>query len=376
MQETHEYVNDFSRPARPRNFIICLDGTWNDQTGKDGDSVITNVSKLYKSLEVDSDAQISRYFRGIGNDEEYSRLGTLVTGLTGADEKRIRHDAYSMIVKEYRNGDRIYIFGFSRGAACARMLASQLHKEMIPEKIRITTEARENHVTKYVENRFVEFEVPDNVKRQPVEVTFLGVWDTVYAFGISVKLLGIPFHRWDLFSDKHVAPNILRAVHLVSIDETRNPFEPTLMNHLPGVVHEVWFPGVHSDVGGGYAEDMLGRITFKYMLDKLADYTRQNNLPPIVFHQPTLDKYLPSPTGEFQFHFHGLGYKKSLREIHVLENDKRSGRKPLINESVFQLQQSTDVYSVVENKKEKRKYPIQYNPSNLKQLHGNYEVDK
>ncbi|RJQ46202.1 MAG: DUF2235 domain-containing protein [Gammaproteobacteria bacterium] len=111
-----------------------MDGTWNDETGKDGDSVVTNIAKLYKSLDVDSEMQISRYFRGVGSDEESTRMETWIGGATGKNEKRIRDNAYSTIAKEYRNGDRIFIFGFSRGAASARMLASQLHKEGIPHE--------------------------------------------------------------------------------------------------------------------------------------------------------------------------------------------------------------------------------------------------
>lgn len=372
MENTQTYINDFSRPARERNVIVCMDGTWNDETGKDGDSIITNISKLYKSLDVDSEAQISRYFRGVGSDEENTHMGTLIGGAMGRSEQRIRNHAYATIAKEYRNGDRLFIFGFSRGAASARMLASQLHKEGIPENITITTAPQQNHVTKQVENRFVRYQSEGEVR--PVEVAFLGVWDTVYAFGIPVKFLGIPFHRWDLFKDKHVSPNVSKAVHLVSIDETRSPFEPTLMNHKPGVVEEVWVPGVHADVGGGYAEDEIGRITLKYMLDTLNAYTTRQGLLPVRFHEPTLQGYLEIPAGGYHFHFHGLGYKKGMRTLHVLENDAPCALPPRIHASVYALQQSAETYSVVEERSGKKKYRIQYNPPNLKALQGKCEV--
>lgn len=372
MENTQEYIKDFSRPPVERNVIICMDGTWNDETGRDGDSVITNISKLYKSLAVDSATQLSRYFRGVGSDEETTRWGGMISGGTGKDEKRIRYDAYSTLAKEYQNGDRIFIFGFSRGAASARMLASQLHKEGIPEKITITKAPRENHVTKHIENRFLCYQAEG--ARKPVEVAFLGVWDTVYAFGIPVKFLGVPLHRWDLFKDKHVAANVRKAVHLVSMDETRNPFEPTLMNYKPGVVEEVWFPGVHSDVGGGYAEDELGRITLRYMLHRLNDHTARQGLLPVMFDESTLQDYLKPPEQGHHFHFHGLGYKKDIRAIHVLEDGKPGARPPRIHESVRTLQQSAETYSVVEVRSGKKKYRIQYNPPNLKALQGKYEV--
>lgn len=239
-------------------------------------------------------------------------------------------------------------------------------------KFTVTTAPRENHVTKHIENRFVSYK-PEG-ERRPVDVTFLGVWDTVYAFGIPMKIAGTPFYRWDLFKDKHVSPNIRKALHLVSIDETRTPFEPTLMNYNPGVVEEVWFPGVHADVGGGYAEDELGRISFNYMVDKLNEYTGKQGLPPVRFHEATLKGYLELREADYQFHFHGLGYKKGMRTIHILEDDKPCARLPRIHESVFALQQSAATYSVVEERKGMKKYHIQYNPPNLKALQGKYEA--
>ncbi len=172
-----------------------------------------------------------------------------------------------------------------------------------------------------------------------------------------------------------VSSNIEKAVHLVSIDETRTPFEPTLMNHKPGVVEEIWFAGVHSDVGGGYEEDELGRITFRFMVEKINDHVGQKKLPAIKFHQQTLDKYIAQISEDIYFHFHGLGYKKAIRDIYVLENGKPSNAiKPGIHKSVFDLQQSSEVYSLVENKKGNTKYLIQYNPMNLKELTGKYVI--
>ena len=374
MTITKIYNKELGEQSSNRNLIICMDGTWNDETGKDGDGIITNIRKLYNSFENDSSAQISRYFRGVGNDEDNTKFGIIVGGVTGKNEKRIRDDAYSTIVKEYITGDKIFIFGFSRGAASARMLASQLNREGIPQKITITTEEKMNRTTRQIENHFVRY-VSEGIKKN-VDVQFLGVWDTVGAFGIPVKIMGIPFHRWNLFENMHVSPNVKRAVHLVGIDETRDPFQPTLMNYNPEVVDEIWVPGVHSDVGGGYPEDQLGCISLKLMIDRVNTFTKENSLNPLRFNHKTLENYTKCKDNIY-FHFHGLGYKKSIRNIFVQKNDVSNtdnNIKPCIHNSVKMLQQSSDVYSIVTTKKEQNIFHIIYNPTNIKYLKNNYDI--
>jgi len=377
---TRHYTIDFSADPQPRNVLILMDGTWNDENGKQHDQLVTNIVKLYRLLAEDSERQISRYFRGVGNDEDNNLLHRLSQGTFGTGEKRIRDHAYATICKNYRPGDRIFIFGFSRGAASARMLASDLAKKGIPEKITITTQPYANKQTKSIEYRFVKFEARG--KSHPVDVDFLGVWDTVFAFGIPVKLFGIPFHKYDLFKDKSVAGNVKRAVHLVAIDETREPFQPTLMNHNPGVVHEVWFPGVHADVGGGYQDDTLARISLKYMLEQLDDYCLTHNIQPIQYKQPIKEKLTGLDTSEVTFHFHGLGFKKAIREIVVLKNGQPNKKlKPIIHQSVAMLQSSSEVFSYQQPKKlfgksDPRRFRIIYVPPNVKALDHQYDFIK
>jgi len=374
---TKLYKIDFDAKPKPRNVIILMDGTWNDETGKDDSQVVTNIVKMYRLLAEDSEKQISRYFRGIGNDEDNSLLSRIVQGAFGAGEKQIRDDAYSTICKNYRPGDRIFIFGFSRGAACARMLASDLNKKGIPEEIIITTEPYSNQRSKHIEYRFVSYE--GKGKHHPVDVEFLGVWDTVFAFGIPVKFLGIPFHKYDLFKDKTISSNIKRAVHLVAIDETRDPFQPTLMNYKPNVVHEVWFPGVHTDLGGGYAEDKLGRITLNYMLEQLDGHCKDLYPLPIQYNNEVRKSLTELSNHDYIFHFHGLGSKKSVREIQVLKDDKKDKvLKPFIHRSFDQIQNSAEVFSLQEKKKlfrkpENKNYRFIYIPPNVKALNDRFD---
>ena len=138
MQETIKktYLLKDRPESQGRKLIILIDGTWNDENGEDNDGVVTNIVKLYRVLAGDSEKQITRYFRGVGNDDDFGFVEKTINGVTGGGEKNIREHAYATIAKEYCKGDEILIFGFSRGAAGARMLASDLSKKGIPEEIR------------------------------------------------------------------------------------------------------------------------------------------------------------------------------------------------------------------------------------------------
>ena len=139
--------------SESRKLIVLIDGTWNDENGEDNSGVVTNVVKLYRVLEGDSENQIARYFRGVGNDDDFGFIEKTINGATGGGEKKIREQAYSVIAKEYREGDKILIFGFSRGAAGARMLASDLNEKGVPEEITITYKISANKQSNAVENR-------------------------------------------------------------------------------------------------------------------------------------------------------------------------------------------------------------------------------
>lgn len=386
MEETIEKTYSFEdRPkSHHRKLVILIDGTWNDENGEDNDGVVTNIVKLYRVLSGDSDNQVVRYFRGVGNDDDFGFIEKAVNGATGAGEEKIREFAYATIAKEYREGDEILIFGFSRGAAGARMLAANLKKKGIPREITITSKICSNNQTNQVENRFESYEVNEKDKNIKVDVTFLGVWDTVGAFGVPLDLLGIPFRKINLFKDMHVAKNVKKAVHLVCADDTRDAFKPTLMNHNPGVVHEVWFSGVHSDVGGGYLRDQLGWITIIYMIEQLDAHLQGSGLSPLDYNKNLLKNYqdLKDQAEEYYLHFHGLGRKKSVRDIYVLANDEPAPaeqNKPNIHQSVFDLEKNKNTYNVVVKKRwfranEEKLFRIQYNPANVKALKGNYKI--
>jgi uncharacterized protein (DUF2235 family) len=183
-------------------------------------------------------------------------------------------EAYIYLMRNYTPGDRIYIFGFSRGAYTARALAGLLTAVGLfrPGSENLVTYA----VTSYTKKKKGEDDwgqlhefardfahVVDGRSSIPVE--FLGLWDTVKAAGVL---------RWDAkWPWTRNLRNVRVARHAVSIDEKRRPYKEYLVGVAPKAkpkadVEEVWFAGVHSDVGGTFEDDpKLCRITLKWMVE-------------------------------------------------------------------------------------------------------------
>ena len=230
--------------------IFCFDGTCNDvedaaqrETPSSGteDNNITNVLKLHLLLGGDLrdgqrhfDDQLSLYYPGVGTyGRKIKRIFNAALALT--DVGRIIKNAQQDLREYHHPGDQVFVFGFSRGAAIARRFCS-----VISEKDEFSA----------------------------VRVALLGVFDTVASFGMPDLSAERRPHSDVLFEDCTIAPNIGQAVHLVSINDRRKAFQPTLMNDEPQVT-EVWFAGAHSDVGGGYRRDGLSDICLRFLLDEI-----------------------------------------------------------------------------------------------------------
>jgi hypothetical protein len=173
----------------------------------------------------------------------------------------------------------------------------------------------------------------------------------------------------------HIAENVKKAVHCVCMDETRNAYVPTLMNYKPGTTEEVWFPGVHSDIGGSYQRDALGKISLKFMVDRLKKHSKKYKVK-IKFKKEILKKYTEIENEEeFVFHFFGLGWKKSMRKIYVLKDNKEDENLfPKIHSSMIKLQRSRRTKSLVKFGKATKTIRIQYNPPNAKIIRDKYEI--
>ena len=289
----------------PRNIILCLDGTWNKPGQKDqGVETKTNVRKLYEAL-ADRPGQIREYFSGVGTDPgEKVSGGAFGWGLF--DQIK---DGYRKLREHFAPGDRIYIFGFSRGAYSARSLAGMilrcgvLRKDVKDVKIPglvadlLTTQQDRNLKIDLTDKVFAMYKhAYEKENRAEVEqfkreycsdtaVRLVGVWDTVGALGIPDEFFIPGLREIDKaidarlygFLDTGLSPRVEAAYHAVAIDEHRKPFLPTLWMDANGAaprvnvagskVEQVWFVGAHSNVGGGYADSGLSDIALKWMID-------------------------------------------------------------------------------------------------------------
>ena len=241
--------------AAPRTLVFCFDGTGNEPSDAGEfkeDQSVSNVLKLHVLAGGDFDEpsrdarQLNFYYNGIGTREGRSRvplLGRLYAagraGLnmliapTFGDAKRILEEARGDFDAHYIPGDRLVLFGYSRGAALARKFAATLLDDF-----------------------------PD------CSVSFLGAFDTVAAMD-GIHRRGEKVSSDVVFENGTLNGRIEKAVHLLAIDEDRVTFTPTLMNKDAADaarILEVWFPGVHGDVGGGYWVDGLSDCALAFMI--------------------------------------------------------------------------------------------------------------
>jgi uncharacterized protein (DUF2235 family) len=247
-----------------KNVVICCDGTGNMFGAQN-----SNVVKLYKTLIRDS-SQIAYYHPGVGTmgargaltwfGKWWTRLVGLAFGYGTSDNIA---DAYQFLMGNFEPGDRIFVFGFSRGAYTARALCGLLHV------VGLLTKGNEGlipYAIRMVKARKINFDVAADFKKtfsRECRPHFLGVWDTVSSLGWIYNAVYFPF-TWK-------NPDIRIVRHAVSIDERRAFFRQNLFNPVPAPgqdIENVWFAGVHSDVGGSYpeAESQLSQLGLRWML--------------------------------------------------------------------------------------------------------------
>jgi uncharacterized protein (DUF2235 family) len=267
-----------------KNLIVCCDGTWNtdDQTDGNGLPIPTNVARLYNALDWAAGDQIAYYHPGVGT--EPGRLARLWGGATGAGLRSNVKSAYRWLALHYQPGDRIFAFGFSRGAYTARSLAGMITRcglldlgqplqpgETLASCVDAVFDADQDHAPHPLpKDRY--FDWPDGAPEPTTPVHFVGVWDTVGSLGIPQDIPILRrFTARELvpFRDNILNPKVSHARHAVALDERRANFMPTLWQvqpSSPSDLKQVWFPGVHSDVGGGYAETGLSDGALLWMI--------------------------------------------------------------------------------------------------------------
>lgn len=257
-------------------FAFFADGTWNSMDRNGG----TNVVKLYNATR-ETPSQKRGYDEGVGS----SQWDKLRGGLFGMGISQNIKDGYTFLLeKGWKPGDEIFLFGFSRGAYTVRSLAGWLNfvgligtndKKAIDQAYDLYRAKKDIVAGDAKKKQRYEAFQRDYVppERRQAKVRLLGVWDTVGALGIPQSFINEhlnPFQHG--FHDTTLGANVVHAVHAVAIDEKRKSFEPTLWPDDDPRVTQVYFTGVHSDVGGGYNEKpedrILGDVTLRFMADQ------------------------------------------------------------------------------------------------------------
>jgi uncharacterized protein (DUF2235 family) len=248
-----------------KNIVICCDGTGNQYGDKN-----TNVIKLYSALDLsDNTQQIAYYHPGLGTIGAASALTRLAKWWTKVKGLAFGYgltadigDAYKFLMDYYEDGDRVYLYGFSRGAYTVRALSGMLHMLGL---IRKGDDALVPYATDMLKRSQADAAgMADKFKAtfsRECKPYFVGVWDTVSSVGWAYDPLHIPYTANN--------PDISFGRHAISIDERRSFFRQNLWSaDQPGNIKQVWFAGVHSDIGGGYVEteSALAKITLEWML--------------------------------------------------------------------------------------------------------------
>ncbi|KAG8694171.1 hypothetical protein FRC08_008667 [Ceratobasidium sp. 394] len=287
-----------SQSDNPKYIIALCDGT-----GKNGekDEHQTNVYRLYSKILKAGHKQatvcgtryelVPCYFPGIGC-QSTAAPGYLAK-IFGRNIVKLVGQVYMFIIEQYRPGDHVCIFGYSRGAFVARKVASLLHH--LGRSVKHEVELMEQWKNRESGILWGSRVVPD-----PIPVKYLGVWDTVggiYSLPRLAEVKGLMG-----VSDEELPVGVEHALHAVAFHENRKLFRVTLFDKNPKTdLQEVWFAGAHSDVGGGDKETELSKISLNWMIRKVdafshlemtpLDYTATEKLVPHdAFHETSAAK--------------------------------------------------------------------------------------
>ena len=258
-----------------RQIVLCCDGTNNNLTGGDSDTNVVKVASLLSNFSSSAE-QILFYDPGVGNAGElpgvtfFDKVGRIAERVTAMAFGRGVYEnmaqCYLFLMRNYRPGDELYIFGFSRGALTARSIGGlinmfgvlQPHMEsMIPTLLHIYFSDREDNVEKMARIAKQTKKLFCLEAARAVDITYMGVWDTVASVGLW------PFQAKITAKPTIDGKRYLNVRHALALDEHRAQFQPRLYSDNNGTyssaevgknvtLEQKWFCGSHCDVGGGY----------------------------------------------------------------------------------------------------------------------------
>ena len=365
---------------RSKNIVLCSDGTGN--LGGKGNG--TNVWRLYNSVDIHGHKenpqlkqQLSFYDDGIGTED--FKLWKILGGAFGWGLSRNIRQLYEFIVKNYAPGDDIYLFGFSRGAFTVRSLAGLITKCGILDRQKMANGkpkyGSSSDVKKGVKEAYKAYR-RDHWRKSNILVRFLrrfgigrniqaaatfrrenslpdskikciGVWDTVDAIGVPFdglrwvldKIFCIRFHSHDLSKDVEF------GFHAMSIDDERHTFHPVLWNEHQGEhsgIEQVWFPGVHSNVGGGYPKQGMAHVSLYWMMAKATEHG-------LRFYEGAMDKTRSGANVHDKLYDSRAGfasyYRYRPRQIEILGKKNCKGPARIHVSAFERILQSTQNYA-------------------------------
>ncbi|RPD82481.1 hypothetical protein L226DRAFT_528639 [Lentinus tigrinus ALCF2SS1-7] len=284
-----------------KRIIVCCDGTWQDGLDARQKWKYTNILRLARSINHVDDRfdppvhQVVFYQNGIGTENLYDKI---IDGVTGASLANKVEEAYGFVAHNYRPGDEIFLFGFSRGAYTARMVAMFIGAIGVLDRTQMDHFAsiflayqKRGKAEDEEEKRLLDEELEPwtsssasgkmRVKAGPghFSIKVIGVFDTVGSVGMPEELtltsqkikniFGFPNHR--------LGHHIKRAYQALALDETRADFtcakfEQTQMGRESGqVLKQCWFTGSHCDIGGGFEEHDLSDLTLNWLIANIED---------------------------------------------------------------------------------------------------------
>ena len=382
-----------------KRIILLSDGTGNSA----GKVWRTNVWRVFESLDLTSSQQIAFYDDGVGTSS--FRPFAILGGAFGFGLKRNVLDIYKFACRNYcshldylaleaaaakaqnraeRYGpwqsDDIFGFGFSRGAftmrvvnglICHQGLVRYRTEEELDRKVAVAYRAHraESFKSKFqiewlfrkLRDLFVSAD-HDKTQRPVDHIAFLGLWDTVAAYGLPVDEMtrGVSRYLWPLeLPDRQLHPMVRKACHALALDDERTTFHPLLWDESPEMlatgdrgtaserISQVWFAGMHSNVGGGYPDDSLAHVSLTWILSE----ARRRGLTlkaapgadPDAF---TRVRSTQDKDGRIYDSRNGLGgyYRYGPRSVAALSDTKYSDDKrdcvyvaiPKIHQSVFE----------------------------------------
>jgi hypothetical protein len=357
----------------PKKIVVLSDGTGNSSAAL----WRTNVWRTFDALDLSGSDQVAFYDDGVGTSS-FKPLAIL-GGAFGYGLKRNVIDIYKFVCRNYQTDeDEIFGFGFSRGAFTIRVVVGLILDQGLVqadneiELDRLATAAyKDYHSRKYhtvwweIFNKDYKTPPPKAAanNRLVSSIRFLGLWDTVAAYGLPVDEMtrGVSKWIWPLeLPNRVLDPRVQRACHALALDDERTTFHPVLWDESAQMpansdrprplsnerISQVWFSGMHSNVGGGYPDDSLAHIPQYWIMTEARQCGLRFKAAPDADPDSMVNtKAARDKDGRLYDSRSGLGsyYRYGPRKLAELCDEKFSNkpgdrvliRVPKIHESVF-----------------------------------------